>query len=412
MNGLIVQKYGGTSVGSLERIQRVAERIIKTKKECGRVVAVVSAMGDTTDRLVEMAHAVTEAPSEREMDMLLATGEMVSSALLSMAIEARGYEAVSLTGPQSGIITDRAHKNARILDIDTGRIDKELERGRIVVCAGFQGHTDKRDITTLGRGGSDTTAVALAAALSADRCEIYTDVDGVYTSDPRKVPGARKLSVISYDEMLELAFLGAKVLHPRSVELARKFNMPLEVRSSFEDKPGTRIVEVEQVEKVVVRGVTLDEGIAKISILEVPDRPGIAFKLFSELASRSIPIDMIIQNVSHDRVNDVSFTVKEDHLEKALAITRQVAGEIGAREVLSDRNVSKLSIVGTGIANSVDAASNLFESLYELGINIQMISTSDIKISCIIDRASGDRALAHIHDRFILNGISVDAVEQ
>ena len=411
MNSLIVQKYGGTSVGSLERIQRVAERIIKTKKESGRVVAVVSAMGDTTDRLVEMARSITEAPSEREMDMLLATGEMVSSALLSMAIEARGYEAVSLTGPQSGIVTDRAHKNARILDIDTGRIDKELERGRIVVCAGFQGHSDKRDITTLGRGGSDTTAVALAAALSAERCEIYTDVDGVYTSDPRKVPGARKLSVISYDEMLELAFLGAKVLHPRSVELARKFNMPLEVRSSFEDRPGTRIVEVDQVEKVVVRGVTLDEGIAKISILEVPDRPGIAFKLFSELASRSIPIDMIIQNVSHDRVNDVSFTVKEDHLEKALAITRQVAGEIGAREVLSDQNVCKLSIVGTGIANSVDAASNLFEALYELGINIQMISTSDIKISCIIDRASGDRALGHIHDRFILNGISVDAVE-
>lgn len=403
MNQLIVQKYGGTSVGSIERIRHVAKKIIETKKRCGRVVAVVSAMGDSTDRLVEMAQAITARPSEREMDMLLATGEMVSIALLTMAIEAEGHEAVSLTGPQSGILTDLHHKNARILDINTERVLRELADGKIVVAAGFQGITENRDIATLGRGGSDTTAVALAAALAADRCEIYTDVDGVYTSDPRKVKSARKLDLISYDEMLELAFLGAQVLHPRSVELARKFKIPLEVKSSFSDSPGTKIVEVDQVEKVVVRGVTLDEDIAKISILEVPDRPGVAFKLFSELAANSIPIDMIIQNVSHDRVNDMSFTVKKTHLEEALEISRKVSGEISAREVLFDREVCKLSIVGTGIANSIDVASNLFESLYELGVNIQMISTSEIKISCIIDKDSGASALSRIHDRFILN---------
>ena len=368
----------------------------------------VSAMGDSTDRLVEMAYSITAKPSEREMDMLLSTGEMVSISLLSMAIEAQGFEAVSLTGPQSGIITDLHHKNARILDIDTARILDELDEGRIVVVAGFQGITEKRDIAALGRGGSDTTAVALAAALNAEKCEIYTDVDGIYTSDPRKVKNAKKLDIISYDEMLELAFLGAQVLHPRSVELARKFKIPLEVKSSFEDKPGTRIVEVDQVEKVVVRGVTLDEDIAKITIMEVPDRPGIAFKLFSELAGESIPIDMIIQNISRDNVNDVSFTVKKDHLEKALSISRRVSKEILAKEVSFDDEVCKLSIVGTGIANSVDVASNLFESLFELGVNIQMISTSDIKISCIIDKASGNEVLSHIHDRFILNEIEIE----
>jgi aspartate kinase len=408
MNQLIVQKYGGTSVGSIDRIRCVAKKIIETKKRYGSVVAVVSAMGDSTDRLVEMAYSITEKPSEREMDMLLSTGEMVSISLLSMAIEAEGYEAVSLTGPQSGIITDLHHKNARILDIDTARVLRELDEGRIVVAAGFQGITEKRDIATLGRGGSDTTAVALAAALNAEKCEIYTDVDGIYTSDPRKVKNAKKLDVISYDEMLELAFLGAQVLHPRSVELARKFKVPLEVKSSFEDKPGTRIVEVDQVEKVVVRGVTLDEDIAKITIMEVPDRPGIAFKLFSELAGESIPIDMIIQNISRDNVNDVSFTLKKDHLEKALAISRRVSKEIMAKEVSFDDEVCKLSIVGTGIANSVDVASNLFESLFELGVNIQMISTSDIKISCIINKASGNEVLSHIHDRFILNDIAIE----
>jgi aspartate kinase len=408
MNKLIVQKYGGTSVGSIERIRCVAKKIIETKKKYGSVVAVVSAMGDSTDRLVEMAYSITSKPSEREMDMLLATGEMVSISLLSMAIEAEGFEAVSLTGPQSGIITDLHHKNARILDIDTARVLRELDEGRIVVAAGFQGITETRDIATLGRGGSDTTAVALAAALNAEKCEIYTDVDGIYTSDPRKVKTAKKLDVISYDEMLELAFLGAQVLHPRSVELARKFKVPLEVKSSFEDKPGTRIVEVDQVEKVVVRGVTLDEDIAKITIMEVPDRPGIAFKLFSELAKSSIPIDMIIQNISRDNVNDVSFTLKKDHLEKALSISRKVSKEIMAKEVSFDDEVCKLSIVGTGIANSIDVASNLFESLFELGVNIQMISTSDIKISCIIDKTSGNKVLSHIHDRFILNDIAIE----
>jgi len=407
MDKLIVQKYGGTSVGSIERIRSVAKKIIETKKKYGSVVAVVSAMGDSTDRLVEMAYSITAKPSEREMDRLLSTGEMVSISLLSMAIEAQGYEAVSLTGPQSGIITDPHHKNARILNIDTKRVLEELEEGRIVVAAGFQGITENRDIATLGRGGSDTTAVALAAALNAEKCEIYTDVDGIYTSDPRKVANAKKLDVISYDEMLELAFLGAQVLHPRSVELARKFKIPLEVKSSFEDKPGTRIVEADQVEKVVVRGVTLDDDIAKITIMEVPDRPGIAFKLFSELAGESIPIDMIIQNISRDNVNDVSFTVKRDHLEKAISISKRVSKEILAKDLSFDDEVCKLSIVGTGIANSVDAASNLFESLFELGVNIQMISTSDIKISCIIDKASGKRVLSHIHDRFILNDLSI-----
>ncbi len=407
MSSIIVQKYGGTSVGDTERIMRVAERIVGLKRMGKKPVVVVSAMGDMTDDLVEKAKAINPNPSNREMDMLLSTGEQISISLLAMAIEMHKEAVVSFTGGQSGIITDNSHKKARISKIDPDRILEALDRNQIVIVAGFQGITENGDITTLGRGGSDTTAVALAAALHAEACEIYTDVSGVYTADPRLVPNARQLKEISYDEMLELARLGAKVLHPRSVELARKYTIPLVVKSSFGNLEGTRVTGAKNMEQLFIRGVSLDSNIAKISVIELPDKPGIAFQLFSSLAEAQVHVDMIIQNLNHDKVNDISFTVDEDDMEKALDIASEFSQRIQAKSILFDTNVTKLSIVGTGISGNAEVAARLFGALYDLGINIQMISTSEIKISCIISQDDGERALRHIHDVFNLDKIDI-----
>ncbi|MCM8709795.1 aspartate kinase [Clostridium sp. SYSU_GA19001] len=403
MKGIIVQKYGGTSVGSIERINNVAKRIIAAKNNGKKVIAVVSAMGDTTDDLIEKTKQITPNPSPRELDMLLSTGEQVSISLLAMAIQAQGHKAISLTGSQCGVFTNGNYKSARIEKIDKTRIEKELEEGNIVVVAGFQGISDNGDVTTLGRGGSDTSAVALAAAVEAELCEIYTDVDGVYTTDPRVVPKAKLMDKVAYDEMLELARLGAKVLHPRSVEIARRYKVPLVVRSSFNDKPGTKIMGVEAMEKAVVRGITLDDNIAKVSVLKVPDKPGIAFKLFSHLASNNIGVDMIIQNVNTNEVNDISFTVAKDDLNHAIQVLGNVMTEIGADKVVYDSSVVKLSVVGSSILGDPDIVSGFFECLYELGINVQMISTSELKISCIIDQEKANEALQSLHSKFSLD---------
>ncbi|MZQ76261.1 MAG: aspartate kinase [Peptoclostridium sp.] len=403
MKEIIVQKFGGSSVGDIEKIKNVARRVIDTKSKGYDVIVTVSAMGDTTDELIEKALMISSNPSNREMDMLLSTGEQVSVALLAMAIQSMGHDVVSLTGAQCGIITDSSHKKARINNIDTKRLHKELSEGKIIIVAGFQGINENQDITTLGRGGSDTTAVAIAAAIGAAKCEIYTDVEGVYTADPRKVQSARLMKRISYDEMLELAELGAGVLHPRSVELARKFNVPLVVRSSFADSEGTEIVNMDQIEKVAIRGISLDDDIAKVSVLEVPDRPGIAFKLFSMLSLNNINVDMIIQNVNRLSVNDISFTIKKDDLPDFLKISENIKETIGAERVTYDDSVAKLSIVGAGLAGSTEVMSKFFEALYELGINIQMISTSSIKISCIIDRENAENGMSKLHEKFQLS---------
>lgn len=407
MQSIVVQKYGGTSVGNPERIKKVAENIIAHKNAGKKVVVVVSAMGDTTDKLIEQARKINGNPSSREMDMLLSTGEQISIALLAMAIETQNEKVISFTGGQSGIITNASHKKARIAKVNPHRIQKALEKDQIVIVAGFQGITDEGDITTLGRGGSDTSAVALAAALNAEKCEIYTDVDGVYTADPRIVKSARKLDTISYDEMLEMAKLGAGVLHPRSVELARKYEIPLVVRSSFDKSEGTTVIGVDQMEQVYIRGASLDSKIAKISVIEVPDKPGIAFQLFSSLAENNINIDMIIQNLNHDKVNDISFTVDIEDMENAIKIASNFSSSIDAKSILFDTKVTKLSIIGTGITGSSEVAARLFGALYDLGINIQMISTSEIKISCIISEEDGERALNSIHDHFNLDKIDI-----
>ena len=400
MEDLIVQKYGGTSVGTVEKIKRVARRIVETKNAGNKVVVVVSAMGKTTDELVDLALAINPNPPSREMDVLLATGEQVSISLLAMAIQTIGHDVVSLTGAQCGIQTSDVHKRARISGIDTARIERELADEKIVIVAGFQGVDENRDITTLGRGGSDTSAVAIAAALEAKCCEIYTDVDGVYNADPRVVPTATKMDEVSYQEVLEMASLGAGVLHPRSVELAEKFKMPLIVRSSYNNNEGTIIKEDVKMEKVLVRGIALDENIAKISIFEVPDQPGIAFKLFSMLASANIHVDMIVQNVNRTAVNDISFTVDADELQEAVEVSQKFAFEVEAQKVAFDKGVAKLSVVGTGIVAHAGIASKFFESLFELGINIQTISTSEIKISCLIDKERAKEAMIHIHKKF------------
>jgi len=400
MQDLIVQKYGGSSVANVERIKRVARRIVETKEKGKKIVVVVSAMGDTTDDLISLAKRINENPPSREMDMLLATGEQVSISLLAMAIQALGHDVVSLTGAQCGIVTSNVHKKARINDINTQRMEKELAAGKIIIVAGFQGVNENKDITTLGRGGSDTSAVALAAALDADLCEIYTDVDGVYTADPRIVKDASKIDEISYEEVLEMASTGAKVLHPRSVELAEKFKVPLVVRSSYNHNEGTIIKEDVIMEKVLVRGVALDENIAKISIFEVPDQPGIAFRLFSALAKSNIHVDMIVQNVNRTAVNDISFTIDVEELQEAVTVAQKFAFEVNAQKVEYDQGVAKLSVIGTGIVANAEIASKFFEALFELGINIQTISTSEIKISCLIDKERGKEAMVHIHKKF------------
>ncbi|MDD2413854.1 MAG: aspartate kinase [Eubacteriaceae bacterium] len=414
MKDLVVQKYGGTSVGTVEKIKRVARRIVAQVDAGKQVVVVVSAMGDSTDELVNLAYEINPTPPSREMDVLLATGEQVSIALLAMAIQTIGYKVISLTGAQCGIKTSDVHKRARISEIDTNRLEKELNDSKIVIVAGFQGIDENHEITTLGRGGSDTSAVALAAALRADCCEIYTDVDGVYDADPRIVPDAKKIDEISYQEVLEMASLGAGVLHPRSVELAEKYGLPLVVRSSFNNNPGTVIKNFENnnekhvikedfdMEKVLVRGIALDENIAKISILEVPDKPGIAFQLFSSLASANIHVDMIVQNVNRTSVNDISFTVNLDELPEAVEVSQKFAFEVNAQKVAFDQGIAKLSVIGTGIVANTEIASKFFEALFEMGINIQTISTSEIKMSCLIDKERAKEAMVNIHKKFEL----------
>ena len=399
--GLIVQKFGGSSVANLSRIQNVARRVVNYSKKGYDLVVVVSALGDTTDELIELAHKISPEPAEREMDMLLSTGEQISVALLAMAIHKLGYEAISFTGAQVGIITDTSHTRARILKINADKIKEELKNGKIVIVAGFQGVTLNQDITTLGRGGSDLTAVALAKELCARECQIYTDVAGIYTTDPRIERRAKKISRITYDEMLEMASLGAQVMQARSIEVAKKFNVPIHVRSSFSKKSGTMIVrEVKRMEDVVVSGVTLNKKEAKITVCNVPDRPGVAAKIFKELSSGGISVDMIVQNVSHTRQTDISFTVNKSGLSKASRITKKIARQIQADDVLEDQDIARVSIVGVGMKSHPGVAAKMFESLAKNKINIEMISTSDISISCIIKKKSGETAVRALHEKF------------
>jgi aspartate kinase len=399
---LIVQKYGGTSVGSPERIRAVAERVIRSKKSGDDVVVVLSAMSGETDRLVGLAHQMSPAPDEREMDMLLSTGERVTIALLAMALRERGYPARSFTGRQVGIVTDAVHTKARIERVTGERMREALDEGVIPVVAGFQGINEKSDVTTLGRGGSDTTAVALAAALKADRCDIYTDVDGVYTTDPNIVPTARRLDKVSYEEMLEMASLGAKVLQTRSVEFAMKYQVPVRVLSSFTDSPTGTLVTKEdrEMEQVVVSGVAYDRNQAKITLLGVPDRPGIAGRLFGGIAKENIVVDMIIQNISQDGLTDISFTVPKNEAKQAVALVKKLAQEIGARDVELSEGIAKVSIVGVGMRSHSGVAATMFETLAREGINIMMISTSEIKISCVRDAKYVELAVRSLHEAF------------
>ena len=398
--GIIVQKFGGSSVADAEKIFNVAGRIIDAYKKTGQVVVVVSAQGDTTDDLIEKAKEINTNPSKREMDVLLSTGEQITISLLSMALEKLGYPVTSLTGWQVGIQTDSNNMSARIKKIDTQRIDSELDKKKIVIVAGFQGINRYNDITTLGRGGSDTTAVALAAALHADICEIYTDVDGVYTADPRIIKNAQKLNDISYDEMLELASLGANVLHNRSVELAKKYNVDLEVKSSFEKIEGTKVKEVGLVEKMLVRGVARDNNVARISVVGIADTPGKAYKLFALLAKGQINVDVILQSIGRENTKDISFTVPADHLEDALKILNDNLEVLEAKEIKFSDKVSKVSIVGAGMASNPGVAAKMFEALFEAQININMISTSEIKVSVLIDEENAERAVKAIHAKF------------
>lgn len=402
---ILVQKYGGTSVANPERIKNVAQRVIKTKNQGKSVVVVVSAMGDSTDDLIELAAQLNSEPPSREMDMLLATGEQVTIALLAMAIRGLGQEVVSLTGPQAGILTESFHGKARILDINTERIMKELKAGKIVVVAGFQGVCREGDITTLGRGGSDTTAVALAAALKAGVCEIYTDVDGVYTTNPRLVPEASKLQTICYDEMLELASLGAQVLHPRSVELGKNYGVEIHVRSSFNYNEGTVVKEGNQLEnKQLVSGVAYDINVAKIALIEIPDKPGISFKIFQELANENIDVDIIVQSIGRDGRIDISFTLPRTDLRRAFDILQErVIKQIGGKEVVFDDSVAKLSIVGAGMVSRPGVAAKMFEALAAEEINIEMISTSEIKVSCIVKDKDIEKGVKVIHKYFELD---------
>jgi aspartate kinase len=400
---LLVQKYGGSSVGDPEKIKGVARRVVETAKAGHRVIVVVSAMGKTTDGLIRLAHEITPAPSERELDMLLATGEQVSIALLAMAIETLGYRARSFTGEQAGIRTDRAHTRARIVGIDGDKVRRALDEGHVAIVAGFQGVTAEDDITTLGRGGSDLTAVALAAALGADVCEIYTDVDGVYTADPNIVPEARKLARVSYDEMLEMASLGAKVLQARSVEFAKRYGVPVHVRSSFKADPGTLVTtEDANMETVLVTGVTHDRSQAKVSILRVPDRPGIAAQVFGGVADHGIVVDMIVQNISRDGYTDISFTLPRTDREKAVQVLEDVARRVSAEGVAHDDRIAKVSIVGVGMRSHSGVAARMFRTLSGEGINIQMISTSEIAVSCVIEDKYTELAIRALHETFEL----------
>ncbi|MBI4319224.1 MAG: aspartate kinase [Chloroflexi bacterium] len=400
---LIVQKYGGTSVGSAERIKAVARRVVAADQRGDGVVVVVSAMGDTTDELISLARQITDEPDEREMDLLLSTGELISCTLLSMALRSLGNDAVSLTGGQAGIQTDRTYSRAKIVAVDPKRILRELSEGRIVIVAGFQGITEEYDITTLGRGGSDTTAVAMAASLEAALCEIYTDVDGVYTADPRLVPEARKLDAISYDEMLEFAQQGARVMHPRAVDLGAVYGIPIMVRSSFNEKSGTLICGGESVEaRNKVRGIAHDTNVAKITVIGVPDQPGIAATIFEPLSNASISVDTIVQNAGLDGTTDLSFTVAEGDLTKSLRLIETIANDVNARGTASSAKLAKVSIVGTGIQHAPGYAARMFRTLAENGINIEMITTSEIRITCLIDEEKVDEAVRALHRAFEL----------
>ncbi len=416
MRKIIVQKFGGTSVADTEKIKNVAKIVIKEKENGNDVVVVVSAMGHTTDYLVKMAKDLSPNPSEREMDMLLSTGEGVSIALLAMAIQAQGYDAISYNAMQIGIMTENIHSKARILEIKTDKLKQNIKEGKIIVIAGFQGVTENGEITTLGRGGSDTSAVALAAALNAERCDIYTDVEGVYTTDPRVVPHASKLKEISYEEMLELAHAGANVLHPRSVETAKLNNVPLRVRSSFNiDNLGTLILGVNKMElNKPVAGVAQDLSQARIVVCDVPDKPGVAAKLFSKLAQENISVDMIIQSYARkvSNTNDIAFTVDKTDLSKTAAALEVLKSEIGATgEIEVDENIAKVSIVGAGMIDRPGVASAMFETLAEQGINIRMISTSEIKISCLVDKEQAPLAVKALHTVFKLDSDDVADVK-
>lgn len=403
---LVVQKYGGSSVADAEKIGNVARRIVKTREEGNEVVVAVSAMGDTTDELIRLARQINPQPQERELDVLLSTGEIVSSTLLAMALHSLGYKAVSLSGAQAGIETDASHSRARILRIEPKRIAQELEKGNIVIVAGFQGITGDMDITTLGRGGSDTTAVALAASLKAQICQLYTDVDGVYTADPRLVPEASRLKEIGYEEMLELATYGAKVIHPRAVEIGELYNMPILVASSFSNKPGTIIhggVSMEARNKV--RGIAHDLDVAKITVVGVPDQPGIASAIFEPLAKANISVDTIVQNASVNNITDLTFTVARGDLDKAMSLVKPIAESIGARECVSDSTLAKLSVIGTGMQNTPGYAATMFRALYEQGINIQLITTSEIRITCIIAADRAKDAAKALHKAFELEKV-------
>ncbi|MDA8091292.1 MAG: aspartate kinase [Nitrospiraceae bacterium] len=400
---LIVQKYGGTSVGSLERIRAVAQRVAESARAGAKVAVVVSAMSGETDRLINLAGNLckSKSPDEREIDLLLSSGERVSAALTAMALQELGLNAMSFTGRQTGIMTDKAHTRAKIEKITADRVKKALNGGAVAVIAGFQGITSDEDVTTLGRGGSDLTAVALAAALDADLCEIYTDVEGVYTTDPNIVPEARKLEKISYDEMLELASLGAKVLQARSVEFAKKYNVPLVVKSSFNNAPGTYIVkEDKEMEKVIVSGVTHDKNQSKLTVLGVPDKPGIAGRLFSEIAGAGLVVDMIVQNISADGKSDISFTIPRTDSQKGVDITKKLADELGAKGVDLKDDISKVSVVGVGMRTHSGVASKMFETLASHNINIIMISTSEIKVSCVIESKYTELAVRVLHEAF------------
>lgn len=399
--GLIVQKFGGSSVKNAERIFNVAKIITDTFSEGHDVVAVVSAQGDTTDDLVEKAGEINQNASQREMDVLLSSGEQISMSLLAMAIDKMGFPVKSLTGWQAGFLTDSSHGRARIRRIDKERLENELGKRNIIIVAGFQGINRYDDITTLGRGGSDTSAVAIAAAMHADCCQIFTDVDGVYTADPRLVKNAKKLDEITYDEMLELASLGANVLHNRSVEMGKKYSVPMEVLSSLERKPGTQIKEVIKVEKMLIKGVARDNDVARISIVGVPDMPGVAFKVFSQLAAKKVNVDIILQSIGRDGTKDISFTVSRSHKDLAMEVLGDISDSLRAHGVVCDDNISKVSVVGAGMQSNPGVASKMFEALTEAGVNIQMISTSEIKISVLIELKDSEKALNAIHDAFL-----------
>jgi aspartate kinase len=400
---LIVQKYGGSSVGTPERLKNVARRVVETASKGCRVAVVVSAMADTTDDLIQLAGQICEDPPEREMDMLLATGEQISIALLAMAIHTRGGHAISFTGPQVGILTSKAHTRARIVAIDASRVKRALEAEKIVIVAGFQGRTEEDEITTLGRGGSDLTAVALAKALKADVCEIYTDVDGVYTTDPRIEPRARKIKKISYDEMLEMASLGAQVMQARSVEVGKKYDVPIMVRSSLNNEEGTLITKEDRsMESVIVRGVALNDKEAKVTMFAVPDRPGVASRIFKRLADSDINVDMIIQNKTATRATDISFTVMKSDLKRTMPVVREVAQSVGAKDVSFDEAIAKVSIVGIGMRSHSGIASKMFDALARHQINIDMISTSEIKISVVVEQSKGREAVRALHEAFEL----------